>query len=139
MGMPQMMSISQTPQPGKVANDASGCCCIIFSSTSQKLLPMATSSIAPPSRGWDETPIDWHGAAAGPSGIYSDVQLWTDSSADAGPSREYNIDLAPKVQRRSAKWVRYGRWNDRTAGLSSQLAGLALAHRWYRMTVRTDA
>jgi len=65
---------------------------------------MATSrsSIAPSSRGWDDVPVDWHGAAAGASGIYADVRLWTDGSADTGPSRDYNIDLAPKVQRRSA-------------------------------------
>ena len=48
------------------------------------------------SRGWVETPLRLHEAAAGPSGIYADVQFWTDPSADAGPSREYNIDLAPK-------------------------------------------
>ena len=58
-----------------------------------------SDSNALPSRGWDETPIDWHEAAAGPIGIYSDVQLWTDGSADAGSSRDFNIDLAPKVQR----------------------------------------
>ena len=54
--------------------------------------------MAPASRGWDEVPVNWHGAAAGSSGIYSDVHLWTNSTADLGPSREYNIDLAPKVQ-----------------------------------------
>ena len=41
--------------------------------------------------------MHWHEATAGPSGIYSGVQLWTDSNANVGPSREYNIDLAPKV------------------------------------------
>ena len=68
-------------------------------STNLNMLPTATSrdGVLPPSRGWDEVPINWHGAAAGPSGIYSEVHLWTDSIADAGPSREYNIDLAPKV------------------------------------------
>ena len=49
--------------------------------------------------GWTEVSTDWHEAAAGPSGIYSGVQIWMDTNADVGPSREYNIDLAPKVPR----------------------------------------
>ena len=53
---------------------------------------------AVPDRNWDEAPLHWHVAAAGPSGIYRDVELWIGSDANPGPSREYNIDLAPKVR-----------------------------------------
>ena len=49
------------------------------------------------SSGWRSQPSLW-------MGLYSSVEVHVAAGADLGPSREYNIDLAPRVRLWWSQW-----------------------------------